>query len=131
MPRRPAAALVMVQADVAFADLEGFLDTRQLRPLLRRAVPAALGPPNKDLRPTPHQRRQSKKEIVRCLKRYIAREIYQLLNHTNTIARLTSRASLPSRRGAIAAHSARVGHARQLLCRAGRRSSGMGGRLAR
>ena len=51
----------------------------QRRPLPRRPMPSAMGPPHPRLHGTTHQRRLSKKEIIRCLKRYIARELYQII----------------------------------------------------
>ncbi len=39
-------------------------------------------PADQGLRRPPHQRGKSKREIMRCLKRYVAREVYTALTQT-------------------------------------------------
>ena len=48
----------------------------QPRPVADRVHPHGLRPGHPRLRRAPHSRRKSKKEIIRCLKRYVAREVY-------------------------------------------------------
>ena len=44
-----------------------------------RPGPAALGPAHPRLRRPAHQQGKTTKEIIRCLKRYLARELFPLL----------------------------------------------------
>jgi transposase len=53
--------------------------TSQFRALPHRPIPAALGHPYPRLPRPPHHRRQNPREAIRCLKRYIAREIYRII----------------------------------------------------
>jgi transposase len=58
----------------------------QPRPLRDHYLPHGPRPPNPRLRATPHHRRPVQKEIIRCLKRYIARELYKALTRPKTQA---------------------------------------------
>ena len=60
--------------------------------LPHRVLPAALGRTCPRLRRTPHRPGMSKKEIIRCLKRYIAREAYTALLNPDPTAKDQRRA---------------------------------------
>jgi transposase len=53
--------------------------TAQPRPACRRALPSALRPRHPRLRRAPSCRGKTDREIKRCLKRYVARQLYRLL----------------------------------------------------